>query len=319
MTPQTQEINFLGSLDFYSGASVVPPGKYILSKIQVVMDSGKQGNMKARLGVRVGFLPFDKPQPENEIAHFYSMGSKADQGFAPNATGTGLAKIPGATATTLQENTNWMIFFKSLLDSGLPQGMFSNDVTPIIGTWVSVDQVDEPEERKSYRQSSATASAVAGVAAPGVAGQATQGQQEFRGNSKIPVVTEILEGGSPWEGGGGIPAVAASANGKGKATPIAKAKPAVAAPAPAAPAASADESDYRDIASEAMTNVIMSKPKGLKFAQLKVGTFNALSKSHGDDVAATVVARILDNKEQLDSVLDELGYSVVGTDVKLKA
>lgn len=319
MAPQTTEINF-GSLGFYSGASIIPPGRYCL-QFNTCMNSGKQGNQKPRLGVNINFLPLDDPQPDKALDQFYSMGSKADQNFAPNSTGKGLAKVPGAAGTSLQENTNWQIFLKSLYDCGLPEGVFSNDLSVLDGVWVTVDSVKEPDERKSYRQSSATATAIAGVVGgAGVADPAQAGFDQNRTNM-IAVVTEIIEGGAPWEGGGGIPE---APKGKAKAAPKAAAKPVpVAAPKAAAkvppppPAAAAEEDlNIPDIASNALTNALMGK-KTLSLAKLRMAVFNGVTKSHNEETAATVVSDILDDASMFSTVLGELGYGVVGANVVL--
>ena len=70
------------------------------------------------------------------------------------------------------------------------------------GIWVHMEQIDEPEERKSMKS-------------------ATAEVQEVRRDNNISVVTEIKDGGMPWEGGGGYPKTTGKPNGAAVAAKVA--------------------------------------------------------------------------------------------------
>jgi hypothetical protein len=300
--PAPTGINF-GDLDMYVAGGGIPDGDYIARDFTVQMYQAKNAaganQGPPRLGVMITYLPLADPKPDNERTQFYSMGGKADQSFAPNPeTGKGLVAIPGAAGQTLNHSTNWAIYLKSLYDSGLPKGIFSNDLTPLDGVWVHVQNVPEPEERKGFAQSQT--------------GEAAGMPQEDRKRT-IAIVTEIKEGGMPWEGGGGVPT-----NG---ATPAAK-SPAKAAPkpAPAAAAPAADTADTEDVhtaAIDGVSDVLTKKPNGCPRLALRTGTFNAVKAKHGEEMAGSVISTYFEgDASALANLLGEVGYTVEGTNVK---
>jgi hypothetical protein len=289
----------IGNLEMYSSGQFIPDGDYILSSLDVQMYAGKTPSARAsRLGVMVTFLPLDSPTEDHKLTQFYSMGSKADQSFAPNPeTGKSIITIPGAPATNLNDKTNWYLFYKSLRDSGLPAGVLVNDVSVVEGAWVHITNIEEPADRGSF------ASGTAEV------------QQAPRTPGKVPIVTEIKEGGAPWEGGGGTPAVKTTAK---PITTRAVPKP-NGAPAPPAPApASAIDDDLRVAAINGISDVLTKKPNGCPRLALRTDTFKAVKSKLGEEVATSVVNNFFEagHEDDLSSVLGEIGYTVINGQVK---
>lgn len=307
--PVASGVNF-GDLGFYSGSFTLPKGMYALEFHTKLHQPTKQDGSNVgnpRLGVMVNAHPINESGEStgDMMEQFFSMGSKAHLSFAPDAQGKGLVPVPGAPAGTAPRNTNWNFFLKSLYDAGLPKGIFENDITTIDGIWVQTDQVPEPEERKGYASQAAT-------------GEAAAEQGERRGSGMIPVVTEIVEGGKPWEGGGGLPtaeaAPVAKAAPKAAAKPVAK--PAVkVSPAPEPEPAGADE-DTATAAVNAVTSVLEANPDGLPKLKFRTETFKAATKAVGGEVAQAILDTFFGNDESLNSILGQLGYEVKGAHIK---
>lgn len=307
--PAVETVNF-GSLGFYSGGFTLPKGKYALEFNAIMHAPTKQDGSpagKPRLGVMVNAHPINAdgtPVPNAEpMEQFFSMGSKADQSFAPDpTTGKGFVAVPGGPASAMNNKTNWFLFLKSLYDCSLPEGVLQNDFTVIDGVWVQTDLVPEPEDRKGF------AKAATGEAA----------EEERKGSGLVPVVVEILEGGKPWEGSGGfIEAVAAPAKAPiGRIAPKAAAPAARAAAAPAPEPAAATDDDVMSAAVNGVTVVLESEPNGTSKLKLRTGTFKAVSAAAGADVAQAVLDTYFGSDDALNSVLGTLGFVVAGSSVK---
>jgi len=301
--PGLEGPNFM-ELSFYSSGFITPQGNYVITDATVQMFKGeKQREDERKLGVVVTLVPLNDPRQENAKQQFYAMGTDAHKSFMPNpAHGKGIVPIPGAPAATLAGLTNWNIFLKSLYECGLPIGYVTNRVDPIEGTWVYIQHIDEPEERKGFQSKTAEVSTVQRV------------------DKKIAVVGQILEGGKPWEGGGGWPAQPVIIDG----APPAPAVHHVAAPAPkvngAPPPPPApvglDGADIRAAASNGIADILgISAAKGvntLARLQLRNDTFNHLTSKSGEAVASAVIAQIFDAPGVLETVLGDLGYKVAG-------
>ena len=305
--PVVEGVNF-GDLGMYAGDFLLPKGDYCMF-FDVLMFKGEKSNFGERLSVRVAAYPLDNPTEEHKKEQIYSMGSKAHLSFAPNPnTGKGLVSIPGAVGATLPPSSNWGMFLKSLYDSGLPQGTFTNDLTTIDGIWAHVEHVDEPAERAGFQ--SATGEAP---------------RPENSGPRKIAVVTEILEGGKPWEGTGGIPAEGAAT----PAAPAAPARPALVrppaarpAPAPAraaapAPAATASADDIQTAAVNGLSAVLEKNLQGLPWLQLRNQAFSAIKATNGDDMASAVTDTYFGSDDAINGLLGQLGYVKSGPAVKV--
>jgi len=319
-------VNF-GDPSMYSGASFIPDGDYCMT-FDAVLHTAVDKNTgvargKARLGVMVNFYPLSNLTEEGKLQQFYSMGSKAHESFAPNPeTGKGFVPVPGAKGGSFNDKTNWMMLLNSLWQSGMPVEVLSNDFTTIDGVWAHVTNVDEPAERATYKSNTAEI------------------QQEERKPGKVAVVSLILEGGAPWEGGGGFEAPAATppvqappvrpgprpvpAVAPVAATRPAGPRPVVAAPrtapAPAPPPASAQtEQDLRTEAITSISDVLTKKPNGLPRLLLRNETVKYFDVNGKSTVGAAVIAAYFEpsGADALQSLLGEMGYFVDGAQVKL--
>ena len=297
----------IGDLGAYTGGFTIPPGAYAMEfSVQMYEPAEEKARAKfggARLGVVVKYhsLVEASQRGENALHAFYGMGNSAMQSFTPNpATGKGLVAIPGAPGGSLNNSTNWFVLLKSLYDSGLPAGVFTNDFSVLDGMHVTTALIDEPEERASFRSKTAEV------------------QQEQRKN-KICVVTEIHDDGKPWEGTGGIPAV-----GAGAPIPAAKTaatKPTARAAAPAAKAAPAaattvDSADILEAAINCGSDILGNNAKGMAKVGFKTQAFSAVKAKYNDDMAQAVQNTFFLTDEATNGLLSQLGYAVVGAMVK---
>jgi len=288
----------------YVSGGGLPDGDYVLNfTVQMYQAKNQSGANQGppRLGVMITALPLSDPKPENARDQFYSMGSKADQSFAPNPeTGKGLVAIPGASGATLNDSTNWALLRKSFVDCDPEvETVFTNDISVLDGIWVHMQNVPEPEERKGFAQSAT--------------GEAAGMPQDDRKRT-IAIVTEIKEGGAPWRGGGGVPTNGSVAKAITKPT----AKLATAAPVPTAPAAEAgDTEDIHTAAIDGVSDVLTKKPNGCPRLALRTGTFNAVKTKHGEDMAGSVISTYFEgDAAALENLLGEVGYKLEGTNVK---
>lgn len=298
MAGKTSSVNF-GNLDFYAGQSSLPKGRYALF-FEVGMEPARDGRQTTpRLGITITAHHLEAPY--DKTPHFVSLGSKAHLSFAPDPkTGKSLIPIPGGPASTLQRNTNWHLFLKSLYDAGLPFGVFTDDFSTLDGVWVQTDNIPEPEERKAYATTAATGEA---------------GAEERKGSGLVPVVSEILEGGMPWEGGGGMPGgsgVGSPAKTKSNATPKAPSKK---AEAPTAPAPDEDNDDL-DAVTDAVVKVLgESTTPSMSKLQLRTSVFKILQKSAGAEGAQKGM-EVFGSDDKLSGILGPLGYAVKGSKVE---
>ena len=148
-------VNF-GDTSMYSGGVFLPDGKYcVYYDVMMYQPTDQKTGApkgKSNLGVMISFYPLANPVEDAKIQKFYSMGQKADESYAPNPeTGKGIVAVPGAKGQNLNDKTNWMMWLNSMEQSGLPKGVFTNDISVCDGMWVYVTSVDEPEERKGFQ------------------------------------------------------------------------------------------------------------------------------------------------------------------------
>lgn len=303
--PVSAGVNF-GSLDMYVAGGGLPEGDYVMADLTAQMFQAKNKTTgvtkgEARLGVMITFLPMSDPTEENKREQFYSLGGAADKSFAPNPeTGKGIVPIPGGAGTTLNNQSNWAFFLKSLYDCGLPEGVFSNDLTVLEGTHVHIMNMPEPEERKGFQNRAQTGEAAA----------------EPRQSNSIAVVSEIKDDGKPWEGTGGIPdgpatpaPKAAAKLGAAKVTTI---KKSVAPP----PADEAGDEDVQTAAINGISAVLEKSPSGIGKLLLRTGTFNAVKSAHSEDMASAVIDTFFGDDATLNSILGSVGYAIAGALVK---
>lgn len=232
------------------------------------------------------------------VNQFLGMGRNAHKSFMPDPNGgEGGAKrliaVPdGPGGMTLNDQTNCAFFIKSLHDSGLPEGVFDEtDLSVLDGIHVHIGLIPEPESRKAFRKSRTGENADV---------------DEGRGPQSIPVVTEILDGGKPWEGTGGLPEQKKAA--PAKPTPFRAPTKATPATAPAPPA----DDDLKEFALQAIAGVLETNPNGLKRLKLKTEAFKRLSAMDGVDAQAVMNGYIASD-EGLKAVLADLEYELSGT------
>lgn len=296
---QNDGVSF-GDMGMYTRGGAVPEGDYIWKEVNVQMyqpQANKQGQQgPARLSVVLTLLPLTGGE---EIQQPYSMGTKAHESFQPNATGKGLVSVPGGPASTFNDSTNWAILLKSLRDSGLPEGIFTNDVSTLEGMHVHMANVPEPAERASFR--SQTGEVAAEQKKPGT----------------ILVVSEIKDDGKPWEGTGGIPEAEAPAPAPAKVAPKAAVAAAAKVKAKAAPvpavveeeAVEADE-DLEAMALAAISTVLSKSPKGMSRIGLRSSSFKYLVDHHGPDTCQSVMDTYFSTDAALDGLLGPAGFKL---------
>lgn len=296
------EVNF-GDMSMYTAGVMIAEGNYACTfTVQMEPETDNYKPKVPRIGVMLE--AHSLTDPAEVRTKFLAWGKKAHEIFAPNPdTGKGVVLRAGVQGGgTIPSQSNWGVFLKSLYDSGLPIGIFTNDLSTIDGIHVHLANIPESDERKGMKNKKALTSEV-------------EEEPKFDGPSTTLAVTEILEGGAPWEGGGGIPEVAAKPNGKpsgtnGKAGAVVTKTPIKAKAAPTA-AAEVSEEDIMAAAINGVTAVLEKNPNGVGKMILKMGTFKAVTASDGDALAQAVQSFISDDAA-LGSVVEQLGYMVEG-------
>lgn len=300
-------VNF-GDLGFYTAGGGLPEGNYALEFNALMYQAVTQQGVNRgapRLGVMVTAHSLTDPTADPRT-QFYSMGSNADKSFAPREDGKGIVPVAGAVGTSLNMSTNWAIFLKSLYDCGLPQGILTDDFSTIDGVWAHLHNIPEPEERKGF------------------GGSKTGEVAEERRAGTIAVVSEILDDGKPWEGSGGFEQPAAPApvappaarRGVVQVAPAKVGPKAVAKPAPVE-APVEDEDAVMTAAINGATAVLEKNPNGCTKLVLRTGTFKAVNEAEGAEVAQSVIDTFFGDDAALSSVLNQIGYKIVGTMVKV--
>jgi hypothetical protein len=325
-TPAPAGVAF-GGLDAYSGGAALPEGDYaVWFDVRIHQATNKQTGAAygtADLGVMMTCVDLHNPAEEPK-EKFLGMGRKAKETFMPDATGKGLALVPGGPAGSLNNKTNWFYMLKSLYDCGLPEGVFVNDFTTIDGIWMHIQNVPEPEERKNFAKGAKTGD--------------DQPEEERKGSGLMPQCTDILEGGKPWEGTGGMPAGPITP----KAAPAARPaftppapRAATAPPAPARPAAPAarpgpravapvaaapaveSNGDLQDIALNALGEILSRdtmKNGGAKLT-LRTETFKYLKAQAGEEAANGVINTFFSSDAALGALLNVVGFAVAGPQI----
>jgi len=315
--PAVQKVKFLDMNAYAGGNFDLPEGRYAIYFDFRFHAYTKQDGTKGQenLGTMLTCYPLTPDGGVGEpLEHFLSLGRKAKDAVMPNAEdgGKSLVAIPGGTGT-LSRNTNSHLFFRSLLDAGMPPEFSDvDDLTQIDGVWVQTKNILEPEERKGYGKTGT--------------GEVEE-QQRNQTPQKIPTVVEILEGGAPWEGGGGLPEAP-----KAKAAPAARpaARPAAAAPArPTAvrrpvpvpepePEEEAVSEDTAGAIRDAMGAVlsIAKNAKGMPRMTLRMEAFKEIKKTLGEEGQQALATMFEEDADGVAALLGELGYGIVGNQVK---
>lgn len=318
-----EAVNF-GDLEFYvsgGGGLNLPPGLYAMEHEVLMFLPRKKDNTPsgtpAFLAAKLIAHPINEdgtPVEEGEVHEtILSMGSKAHESFQPGADGKSLRRVPNPKFPNALADTNWQLYLKSLYDCGLPRGIFSNDFTVLDGIWVRTDLQAAPAKRKEYQ----------GRGTGAAAAQNQQGQEKKQYDDKVVVVVDILDGGKPWEGGGGIPEADAKPTAKKSAGPAGKSKATAAAPAgkkTGKPAVAAEEEGddeaVKTAAMDAIGTVLSKKANkgGMKKAKLRMEVFGAIGEED-EDMAQAVADTIFADEDQLSGVLEELGFELRGPEV----
>lgn len=285
----------LFNIDAYSTGGGMPEGDYCIKDASVKMHTHtKQDGTPAgpeRLGVMITLCSLVAGEGEDR-EQFYSMGSKAHESWEPTEDGKGVLPVAGGPGTAPNKNTNWAVFVQSLLDSGLPHGVLT-DLSGLDGTWVHMQNVPEPSDRKSFK--------------------AQTGEAAVEDKPRtIAVVSEIKEDGKPWEGGGGVPEAVAPKAAAKSAKPAATAKAVTKAAAPAksasAPSPSNGAGDYRDATVEAISAVLGENEDGMPQLQLRTAAFKHIKEATDDATAKAACNHYFNNPANLNEILGELGY-----------
>lgn len=285
----------LGVLEDYQQGFTVPEGDYIFKDINIIMFEGFGDKKfdKATLSVMIDLVSLNEPTAEVRQVP-YGLGKSADLSWAPNPEdGKSIVPVEGGPGSKLTEGTNWIILLKSLYDAGLPAGIFTDNVTPLIGTHVHMMNVPPPAERQGF-------------------GGTQTG--ESSGPPKKPrdilIVSEIKDDGKPWEGTGGIP------EDKPKKT-LGKPAPKLVKPAAKKepePEPDGDDEAILTAAVNSISSVLEKNPKGLPKLALRTQVFSATKKAEGDDMAQAV-QNLMTDDTQVTSILEQLGYTVKGVQV----
>lgn len=298
--PSAVEYGAFGTSAFYAGGFILPEGNYAL---EFEVRNGNPNSTQAdnRLGVLITAHPLAGGEAHQQ---FLSFGTKAHLSWAPDAdTGKRIVKIPDGAGQPLPRNSNWALFRQSLLDCDPKIAeVFTDDISPLDGIWVHTALVPEPAERKGF-------GAKTGEAA----------EEERKGSGLVPIVTEVKEGGKPWEGGGGIPEEGAPvvvvappvAKVAGTIKPRVLGKPA----APVAPVVEEAAAEGDDTVIQAAVNGAapilggLAKGKTISTLQLRTQIFKAVTAAEGAEMGQAVQNLLID-ANMLASVLGELGFAV---------
>lgn len=291
-----------GSLAFYSGGFRLPEGDYAMEHNVIMHTYTKADGSPSGFPPTLGVMLTAHPLAGGEVQEqFLGMGRKAHLSFAPSADGKGVVAVPGGPAQTASKSTNWNYYLKSMYDCGLPDGVFTNDISVLDGIHVHTQNVPEPEERKGF------------------AARTGDVEEERKGDGLTTVVGEIKEDGKPWEGTGGIPTPGTATPqkiGVGKVMP--KAAPGVnrtvARPAPVAvpevQEAAGDE-DVMIAAVQAATTVLEQEKNAAGCTKIlfRVETFKAIEDA---DMKQAVQNTFFGSDDALNSLIGQLGYVVSG-------
>lgn len=316
-----------GSVDFlspespiYVGGFTLPEGTYAVL-FQTMLNQPKETSTfkQPRLGVQLTCTPIEvndgvATRTGPDVQQFLSMGSSAHKAFMPSEDGKGLEPIPGGSGS-LTNKSNWALFRDSLLSAGVDPGVVSSDLSTLDGIWVETGQEAEPEERKGFKRNAKTGDETEPVDAP----------PESRGNGKIPVVVSVVEGGKPWEGGGGIPeAEETPAKPAPKVAPKAVAKPIAGKVAPkvapkvVAKPAPADEGDPAEAAQAAAAEVLGQEryAKSIPRLVFKTQVLTYVKENYGEEMEGAVKETYFDLDEGLAELLAACDRQLVGTAIK---
>jgi hypothetical protein len=291
-----EAVSFGSIANYVSGGLSIPEGDYALDfTIKMFTPTKKDGSQSADpfLAVVLSASPLSGG---DAIEGVYSLGRKAHLSFAPNPdTGKGLVPAAGGAGQPLSRGTNFFLLLESLYNSGLPEGVFDNDLSVLDGIHVHMHPTPEPAERAEFRAST-------GESALGADGKP-------KGPRMIALVTEIKDDGRPWEGTGGAPGekTAKKAVAKAVAAPKAGPRP-VAVP-------QEEEVDLLTAANAAITDYFTANENGGTKVGLRTATFKFVSENQDADTANAVIKTYFSNDDALNGLIGDAGYVVSGLKV----
>lgn len=312
--PAGGSVNFGGD-GFFTGALGLPEGNYAVTFAYQMFTPTKQDGTPTRtppfLAVMGTFYPIDPATGASlgePTEHPLNCGMKAHESFLPSEDGMGLVAVPNGKSVGMWNYSSWGMFFDSLKNAGLPPGLVTSSLEPLQGVWLHTMSIPEPEEKKrAAKKARATTGAAAMMG----------GAQEEDRDRQMTVVSEILEGGKPWEGTGGIPAEAPAP--APKVAPKAAPRGRTATPATPAAVDPSDEEAIGNATLEALSAVLGANPAGMMKVALKTQAFAAAKKAVGDEMAQAVMNTYLQADDTLGAALEELGYVIAGLKVTPKA
>lgn len=278
-----------------------PEGDYAF---QLRVDNEKFADGTVPIGCRLTGLPL---RGGEAVEKFISFGKDMERSWIPTPDGMSIAENPefpeDETRKPFSKKGNWAIFLKSIRDCD-PAVPLNDSFEPIDGFWGHLQNIPEPTERAAY-------------------GQGTAEQSEKpKYPRKVPVITAILEGGKPWEGGGGFDLEAAPAK---KVTPPVAKKPGIGtkkAVAPVEPEEEAEEEttdeneelDAATVADSAIAVILAKNKAGMSSAMLQTNVFSAVKKEHGDAMAQGVMKVM--KGDGYEALLGMHQFALVGNMIK---
>lgn len=306
----------LGDPAFYSGGGInLPNGNYDWLDVQAVMFTPTKRDGSASKSAP--FLSVQVTMRDDEQAEHvqqYSMGSSAHLSWMPDPeSGTRIIPVPNGPASGLNNQTNWEMLRKSLMDAQLGEGFLTDDLSVLNGLRVYMANIPEPEERKGF------------------GGAKTGEVEEARRDRKVLVVQEILAMPGETEAPA-APAPPARTAAPRAAAPRAAAPAAAAPPArtaarpparaaapPPLPVAAAGEEVADDAAVLDAATAVLSLPgnsKGMAKLKLRAACFKSLNETVGPEETQRLMDTYWTDDETIAGIFNQLGYKVVGAEVK---
>lgn len=279
----------------------IPEGDYA---IQWRVDNERYADGTVPVGSRLTCYPLRGGDP---VVKFITFGKGMEDSWMPGDDGLTVVETPqddpDFVRKAFSKKGNWAILLKSLYDCAPDVPNLSDSFEPVDGLWATIQNIPEPAERASFGQSTAEAA------------------EKKKFLNKIPVITAIVEGGKPWEGGGGFDFLETKATPKKKpafapAGVKPKVKPAP-EPEPEEVTEPEDDNEVEDastVASAAVAAVLAKNKNGLSSALLQTQVFPAVKKDHGAEMAQAVMGIL--KGDSYEAILGAHGYKLAGTQIK---
>ncbi len=277
----------------------IPEGNYA---IQYRVVNAKYTDGTTPIGTEITAFPLGGGDP---VVKFITYGKGMEESWMPSGDGMSVLETEQEedfVRKPFSKKGNWAVHLKSLYDAVPDIPNLSDSFEPIDGIWATIQNIPEPEERSTFGQSTA---------------EETEKRKKFP--NKIPVITAILDGGKPWEGGGGFDFEA-------KPTKTVAKKPAPPAVKPKAkptpePEEEAEEeqdeneaSDATTVADSAVAAFLAKNKAGSSSAMLQTSVFSAVKKEHGAEMAQAVMGIL--KGDSYEALLGGHSFELKGVMVK---